>query len=141
MKRKFPVSKAHLHIAMAFVEQQVFDLGLDAGSAAKVFVAIEELLTNIILYSGLTYTDNVEINVEPLGTGGVEITLIDSGIAYNPFFHMRGPVHPLTPVEKRKVGGLGIYLVWRLMDKIYYSRENEKNILTLIKYAKQNESG
>ena len=140
MKRRFPVSKDHLHIAMAFVEQQVFDLGLDAGSAAKVFVAVEELLTNIILYSGLTQADTVEIGIEPLGIGGVEIVLIDSGIAYNPFFHMRGPVHPLTPVENRKVGGLGIYLVWRLMDKISYLRENEKNILLLIKYAKQNKN-
>ncbi|MFC2047137.1 ATP-binding protein [Chloroflexota bacterium] len=39
-----------------------------------------------------------------------------------------------APLEKRKVGGLGIYLVRILMDEVNYRRDQDRNILTLIKY-------
>ena len=36
-------------------------------------------------------------------------------------------------IEDRNIGGLGIFLVTHLMDKMEYKREDEKNILTLTK--------
>jgi sigma-B regulation protein RsbU (phosphoserine phosphatase) len=35
--------------------------------------------------------------------------------------------------EERRVGGLGIHLVRKLMDSVNYEREDGKNILTLVK--------
>jgi anti-sigma regulatory factor (Ser/Thr protein kinase) len=38
------------------------------------------------------------------------------------------------PIEDRNIGGMGIHLVRSIMDEHSYKRENDKNILTLIKY-------
>jgi serine/threonine-protein kinase RsbW len=39
------------------------------------------------------------------------------------------------PIENREIGGLGIYLVRNVMDKIDYQRDGEKNILICVKYS------
>ena len=38
-----------------------------------------------------------------------------------------------TPLEERPVGGLGIFLVRRLMDEVRYERRGAWNVLTLRK--------
>ena len=38
-----------------------------------------------------------------------------------------------APMEVRGMGGLGIYLVRRNVDDIVYSREDGRNVLTLVK--------
>ena len=37
------------------------------------------------------------------------------------------------PIEERKIGGLGIFLVRQYMDKVYYSRVDNKNIFIMTK--------
>jgi sigma-B regulation protein RsbU (phosphoserine phosphatase) len=42
-------------------------------------------------------------------------------------------VNTALSLEERSIGGLGIHLVRQIMDQIQYRREDNKNILTLIK--------
>ncbi len=37
------------------------------------------------------------------------------------------------PAEDRQIGGLGIFLIQKIMDRVEYSRKDNKNILTLSK--------
>jgi len=39
----------------------------------------------------------------------------------------------VSPVLKREVGGLGIFLTKKIVDDINYRYENNKNILTILK--------
>ena len=39
-----------------------------------------------------------------------------------------------APIEERKIGGLGVYFIRSIMDEVHYRREQDRNILTLIKY-------
>jgi len=36
-----------------------------------------------------------------------------------------------TELEKRDVGGLGIFLIRRMLDEVHYSRSGDRNILSL----------
>jgi len=57
--------------------------------------------------------------------------LEDDGVEFNPNQH---PAPDLdAPLEQRKQGGLGIFLVRQIMTAVEYQREARKNILTLRK--------
>ena len=61
----------------------------------------------------------------------VVIRLTDSGIPFDP---LAKPDPDVTEsAEKRKIGGLGIYMVKKSMDSISYQRQDGKNILTISK--------
>ena len=60
-----------------------------------------------------------------------EFILSDSGIPFDPTSAADPDLEP--DVAQRPVGGLGIYLVKRIMDEVTYSRTDGKNILSMTK--------
>jgi sigma-B regulation protein RsbU (phosphoserine phosphatase) len=97
----------------------------------KMNVVFDELLNNIITYA---YRDedehNIEIKVE-LSGDRLTVSITDDGIPFNPF----GVEKPDTKLslEERKIGGLGVHLVRKVMDKVSYQRRVDKNVITLVK--------
>jgi len=105
---------------------------LDPKIVFEFNLVLEEMITNIIFYA---YKDKREHEIEIcLSNHGkrIIIELIDDGIPFDPI-KAELPVDVDKPLEDRKIGGLGIHLVKKLMDKVSYSREDDKNILTLEK--------
>ena len=96
-----------------------------------VSIEIENMLNNIITYA---YSDedehNIEIKVE-LSGDRLTVSITDDGIPFNPF----GVETPDTglSLEERKIGGLGVHLVRKVMDKVSYQRRIDKNVITLVK--------
>lgn len=120
------VTKQISGIAPGFSEDDLEDIGL----------ALDEACTNVIRHS---YRGNccgviqVEICIE---TNRVTITLTDmgeEGQLFNPEL--------LTPVDKERYleslskGGLGVYLIKKIMDEVeYVVSPGVKNCLTMVKY-------
>ncbi len=98
----------------------------------KMHVVFDELLTNIISYA---YPDDKEhdigIKVE-LSADRLKVSMVDDGIPFNPL----GVETPDTdlPLEEREIGGLGIHLVRKMMDKVSYRRRIDKNVITVYEY-------
>ena len=63
---------------------------------------------------------------------GLRIKIIDNGFPFNPLLKEEPDLN--VSIEEREIGGLGIFLVKNVMDKIDYKRENKKNIIILEKY-------
>ena len=61
----------------------------------------------------------------------IEFPVSDSGVPFDPTAKVDPNLE--LDVEERPVGGLGIYLVKRIMDSVSYARKDGKNILTMIK--------
>jgi serine/threonine-protein kinase RsbW len=105
---------------------------LPVGLVFSLNLVMEEALTNIILYG---FEDNnrhtIEINFSKKGEDELSITLIDDGQPYDPTLK-EDPDLTLS-VEERPIGGLGIFLIKRIMDKVEYQRNNNKNLLILTK--------
>ena len=61
----------------------------------------------------------------------LEFTVSDSGVAFDP------TAAPDVDIQKdlkdRPIGGLGIYLVKKIMDEVRYQRKDGRNYLTMIK--------
>ena len=94
-------------------------------------MVFDELLNNIISYA---YQDDeeheIEVRVEAAGERLV-VSIADDGIPFNPFDAAK-PDTGLA-LEERTLGGLGIHLVLKVMDKVAYQRRTNKNVLTLVK--------
>ena len=104
-------------------------------SVFDILQASEEILINIINYAYPEGAGDVEVICKyEKENNKISITFTDNGI----YFDMRTAKKPdLTLlIERRRVGGVGIYLVKTLMNEILYNRENEKNVLTIIKSEK-----
>jgi anti-sigma regulatory factor (Ser/Thr protein kinase) len=57
--------------------------------------------------------------------------MIDSGVEFNP---LKKPDPDITlSANEREIGGLGIFITKKTMDKVVYAYENGKNVLTMIK--------
>ncbi len=95
-------------------------------------LVIEELFVNVAHYA---YTPNkgictVQKEIEE-NPRAISITFIDSGMPYNPLEH-DDPDTSLG-VEEREIGGLGIFLVKKNVDKISYEHKDGQNVLRLTK--------
>ena len=114
-----------------FVETIAEEKKLDQAMAMSLNLALEEAVTNVILYA---YPDGIDglVDIEAfIREDCLEFILSDSG---KPFDPTAAPAADITlGVEDRSIGGLGIYLVRNIMDTVSYRYENGKNILTMIK--------
>lgn len=114
-----------------FVEAIASEKKLDSAVTMNLNLALEEAVTNVIMYAYPEGTDGL-VDIEAIiGEKQLEIIISDSGMAFDPT--ARPDVDISLDAEKRPVGGLGIHLVRSLMDSVKYERKDGKNVLSLIK--------
>jgi len=93
-------------------------------------LACEEIVMNVTTYA---YPEGVDgfLDVTIRKTDRIEIRFEDGGVPFNPLEQ----IAPNTKLswKKRRIGGLGIFLISRKMDDVRYAYENQKNILTIEK--------
>lgn len=97
----------------------------------------EELITNTIKYG---FTDDKEHSLQiccRIESDRIILKLRDNGLPFNPLQHSEPDTR--LPLEKRPIGGLGIYFAKRLMDKLEYQRKGDYNVLLLTKNIKRRE--
>lgn len=98
----------------------------------QINLVLEELSVNIINYAyDGDEAQKFDIRMA-LEADTLTIDIIDGGRAFNPL--SEAPEPDLTSdVEDRPIGGLGVYLVRKVMDDLHYRREMDKNHITLVK--------
>jgi serine/threonine-protein kinase RsbW len=94
-------------------------------------LVLEEALTNTILYG---YDDEINHTIEIcMGKTGdkLSISIIDDGHEYDPT--LKDDPDITLAAEDRPIGGLGIFLIKKIMDTFEYQRKENKNHLILTK--------
>ena len=95
-------------------------------------LSLEEIITNTIAYG---YEDKSAHLIDVrISLGGKELILevVDDGRSFDPL--VEAPIPDVDkPLEEKIEGGLGVFLVRKIMDKMEYKRKNDKNILLLKK--------
>jgi serine/threonine-protein kinase RsbW len=115
-----------------FVSELATHAKLPQAEIGHIQVAVEEVFTNIVNHSSILPDDekvNVTYSFDPQGT--TEITLSDSGKAFNPLSFPNLDIN--ASAEERSVGGLGIFFMKSLMDDVQYRRIDNRNELKLVK--------
>ncbi|MCR4838196.1 MAG: ATP-binding protein [Eubacterium sp.] len=122
----------NLNQVLAFLDEWLEEHECPMKAQMQIDIAVEEMYVNIAHYA---YTPNVgqaTIRLDaPTDAKGVEITLIDRGIPYNPLAKEDPDVS--LSAEQRQIGGLGIFMVKKSMDSMLYEYTDGQNILTMRK--------
>lgn len=104
---------------------------LDTSVVSSLNLVLEEAISNIIFYA---YDDNDEHEIvitAEKNAQAISLSITDDGKAFDPTKKEKPDVS--LSAENREIGGLGIFLIGKIMDSIEYKREDEKNTLTLTK--------
>lgn len=98
----------------------------------QIKLVLEELGVNIVKHGHDNDPDHQFEIVLDSDTDALTIELRDEGRPFNPLTDSPEPDVD-SGLEDRPVGGLGIYLVRTMMDELSYRREDNHNILTIVK--------
>ena len=119
---------AEVPLLAEWVEQLGEELGLEMPEVFQLNLALEEAVVNVMNYA---YEDSGLIDLSAkVVDSEIVFVLEDSGKAFDPT-QVDDPDITLS-AEDRDIGGLGIFLVQQLMSGVTYSREDGKNVLTMI---------
>lgn len=124
LKRFEPIEGRNLEIIESVLNSpEVADLSEDL--KFKIRLCVEEVEENILTYSGTTW---VEVVVEQ-DTGMLSVAFRDGGVQFDPLAKEDPDIS--APLEKREVGGLGIFLCKQMMDYLDYHFEKGVNNFTM----------
>lgn len=130
IRKEFKANLNELPNVQELVNSQLKKYCTDANTINQINLAVEEIFVNIVSYAYKDKEGSCFITVKHTGKS-IEFTFEDDGIPFNPL--EKDPPDITLPTSKRKIGGLGIYLVKQIMDKVEYRYENNRNILKIKK--------
>lgn len=114
-----------------FIEELGEELGLSMELQMNLNLVMEEMVSNVIFYA---YPEGTEAEIELLAeSDGKELTFVlsDQGREFDPTLKEDADVD-VNPAE-REIGGMGIFIVKNIMNKVTYQRLEGKNLLTMKK--------
>ena len=117
-------------LVMDYVDSFMDDI--DAKTKNKIGICLDEIYTNIVSYgyAGRDKVGTVEVIVSR-SPKSISITFLDDGNPFNPL-EREDPDVTLS-AEERGVGGLGIFIVKKVMDDVQYQRTATQNYLKIVK--------
>ena len=122
---------AELERVAVFVEEVSQLLSLDSETTMNLNLALEEVVSNVILYA---YPQKMGENIIIKASSDDNIlvfTITDKGDEFDPTKVEDADI--TLAAEDRDIGGLGIFIVKNIMNEVTYQRLDGKNILTLKK--------
>ena len=114
-----------------FIDEISEELGLSMELQMNLNLVMEEMVVNVISYA---YPEGTEADIELLAkSDGKELTFVlsDQGREFDPTAQEDKDM-TLNPAE-RDLGGMGIFIVKNIMNKVTYQRLEGKNLLTMTK--------
>ena len=96
----------------------------------EIEIAAEEALVNIFRYAYQGQEGDVEISCKAEHGRTFIIEIIDAGMPFNPLSVSEPDI--TLDVGERQIGGVGVFLIKKLMDDVIYRRDGDKNILELV---------
>lgn len=118
-----------------WVETCCGESGVGGDTPSKLALALEEAVANTInhAFAGMPAPHRVSV-VLTIDGGRVAAEIVDNG---RPFDPSAAPEPDCaSPLDSRDVGGLGIHLIRRTMDRVQYRRVGDENRLRLEKMSK-----
>lgn len=113
--------------AVRFFENLMTDSAVPMKAILQINIAVDEVFSNIVRYSGATKA----ILGCDIDDHCVTLRFSDNGMPYNP---LEKPDPDVTlSAEEREIGGLGIFMVKKIMDVSAYEYVDGFNVLTLEK--------
>jgi serine/threonine-protein kinase RsbW len=126
-----PNQLAELVTIAQFLEELPANWELSGPLVMTLQLVVEEAFTNVVQYA---YNDeqlhHIELEVQ-LENNVLRLVIQDDGVPYDPT--VKQDPDTLLSVDERQIGGLGIFLIKQMMDRVAYERTGDKNRLIMEK--------
>ena len=120
----------NLPVILEFIAGSMRKHHVDDIKAFEIRLAVDEIATNVITHAYRTMRGNIRVACRR-EDGDIVITIKDEGAPFDP---TKVPPPDLSmDLDRRKIGGLGVYFAKKAMDSVTYRREEGSNVLTMTK--------
>ena len=130
-KLTFPAQFEYLDEIRSHVAEKARAAGFGDKAIYAIQLAADEAASNIIEHALAGKSDaSFELTCE-FKKDRLVMTFSDRGKSFDPTKVRKPDIK--ADLSERKIGGLGIFLMRKLMDEVHYKTSGSVNILTLIK--------
>lgn len=126
---RLPARLDRLEECRNFVVCEAEKSGMPAPAMSKLELILEELLVNVINHAYPDGDGEMNISVLQDDPGVFALELTDWGPPFDPLAKTDPDLE--AGLEDRPIGGLGIYFVKQMADRVTYRRDGEANVLTI----------
>ena len=127
-ERTFAASLDNIPSIVAYVAESAEAMGVHPKRIMHLELAVEEAAANICSYAYAVPPGEVMVRISK-ESEYARIELVDNGILFDPLAMEEPDIK--SELENRAVGGLGIFLMRRMLDEVHYSRKGDQNVLSL----------
>ncbi|PCI95311.1 hypothetical protein COB11_02520 [Candidatus Aerophobetes bacterium] len=127
----FKAELEHLPKMLGWVREKLCAVVVSSSERNKFEVASEEILVNVINYAYEEGHGRLEM-IWCNRKNNIALTVVDFGKPFNPLDREKRVIKSLS-LEFQEEGGLGIFLVKKLVDKIEYEYVEGANRFTISK--------
>ena len=113
-----------------FLKESLQGLEISEEDFFKLELSLVEMCVNVIRYGYPEGRGEISIDIRD-GRKRVIIEIRDSGIPFDPCDIPKPNIEDIVAAGQK--GGLGIYLARKLMDEFAYRREDNRNVVRLVK--------
>jgi serine/threonine-protein kinase RsbW len=127
-----PSQTRYLNLVTTLAKRASIVAGFDDATAAKVSIAVDEAVTNIIFHA---YKNNPDKKVElelRFAPTFLEVHLLHSGVGLRED-QIKLP-NPEEYIRHPRKGGLGLLLISRFMDEVHFSENEDCSECRMIKH-------
>lgn len=135
---KLPADSVNLDIIRKFVGGISENMGFTEEEVYKIELAVDEACANVVKHAYLTNSKKEPIiNIEAHEKKDrLEITIFDKGKGFDPKKVKKPEIEEY--MKKMKRGGLGLYLIKELMDKVSFRiKAGVRNEVRMVKFLKE----
>ncbi|SMO82936.1 ATP-binding protein [Gracilimonas mengyeensis] len=124
-------STEHLAEVRDFVAAHAEKIGLSQKDISEIRLAVDEAYTNIIKHA-YKNSNSKKVNIE-IGSDSNQlwISLMDEGKGFDPSSYSEPDL--IKRIKQKKRGGMGVYLIRKLMDQVQYTRKGQTNEIRMVK--------
>ena len=127
--RSFPGTLESIAPIRDFVAEAAERAGLDRKATYRLCLAVDEVVTNVVLhgYEEAGRSGGLDVAVD-VDERAITVRVEDDAAPFDPRAHADPTSEELgSPLEERRIGGLGLMLAKGGVDELRYERVRERN--------------
>ncbi len=114
-----------------FIAKRAEEFGFNEKQISDIRLAVDEACTNIIKHA-YDYDESKKVEIKTgYRNDRLWVSLSDTGEAFKPENYSKPDLR--KQMKSRKRGGVGVYLIKKLMDEVEYSQEADVNVIRMYK--------
>lgn len=124
-------STQHLSEVRDFVASHAQNFGLTEKEISEIRLAVDEAYTNIIKHA-YKNKPSKPVRIE-VGSDKKQlwISILDEGESFKPDEYKAPDI--LKRIKNKQRGGMGVFLIQKLMDQVHYNRKGGMNEIRMVK--------